>query len=78
MLPSVLIFIKLADPCVSSKPFMRCIAVWTVGLPKKTGLEQKAAASTCLPVEMARPVFEQRIIRIPTGPLLAVAAEGYR
>ena len=35
MLPSVLIFIKLADPCVSSKPFMRCIAVWTVGLPKK-------------------------------------------
>jgi hypothetical protein len=25
-----------------------------------------------------RPVFKQRIIRVPTGPLLAVAAEGYR
>ena len=35
MLPSVLIFLRLADPCVSSKPFMQCIAVWTVGLPKK-------------------------------------------
>jgi hypothetical protein len=33
--------------------------------PKNTGLERKAAASTCVPVEIARPVFEQRIIRIP-------------
>jgi len=27
--------IRIADPCVSRKPFMRRIAVWTVGLPEK-------------------------------------------
>jgi hypothetical protein len=35
MLPIMLIFIRLADPCVPGKPFMQRIAVWTVGLPKK-------------------------------------------
>ena len=38
MLSRVLGFVgslKIADPCVSSKPFMRRIAVWTVGLPEK-------------------------------------------
>ena len=38
MLSRVLGFVgslRIADPCVSSKPFMRRIAVWTVGLPEK-------------------------------------------
>jgi hypothetical protein len=27
--------LRIADPCVSRKPFMRRVAVWTVGLPEK-------------------------------------------
>ena len=26
---------RIADPCISRKPFMRRVAVWTVGLPEK-------------------------------------------
>jgi hypothetical protein len=55
---------------------MRRIAMWTVGLAEKYGLERKAVGSTYAPVEIARPIFEQRIIRIPIGSLLAVANEG--
>jgi hypothetical protein len=46
--------------------------------PKNTGLERKAAASTCVPVEIARPVFEQRIIRVPIYGLLPSYGYGGR
>ena len=50
MLPSVLTFIRLADPCVSSKPFMRCMSAGRNGTPGFRATDHKnthGAAPSC-------------------------------
>ena len=67
MLSLMLDFVRfrITNPRILSEPLMCRIAMWTVGLAEKYRVERKAAASTYVPVEIARPVFEQRIIRTP-------------
>jgi hypothetical protein len=46
--------------------------------PKNTGLERNAAASTCKPVEIARPLSGQRIIRKPIRMHSSLCYDRYR
>src|SRR5262249_580595 len=56
---------RITNPCVFSEPLVRCIAMRTVGLTEKYRAGAEGAASTYVPVEIAREGFGQRIIRIP-------------
>jgi len=57
--------VGIADPCVFDKPLMLHPAVWTVGAAEKYRVLLNNLDSMCLPVEIARPVFGQRIISMP-------------
>ncbi len=70
---------RIVYPRVSGEPLVHHTAEWTISSTTKTGLERKEAASTGLLVEIARPVFGQRIISMPIrcGPAWGLCANHY-